>query len=113
MVFNLLKRQGFESSYQNYRLIQAREAVVSDSTPDSLRVKELQRIMEQAINRLPPQQQRAFRLSRESGLTHEQIALEMGVGAPSVKDYIVRALAFLRTYLKEVGEMVCLFLFCK
>lgn len=112
-VFNMMKKKSFESSYRMYSQTWVAETSPFDDTPAPLRLKELQGIVEQAVSRLPPQQQRAFRLSREQGLTHEQIAQEMGVAAPSVKDYIVRALAFLRTHLKEIGEMTCLFLFWK
>jgi len=67
--------------------------------------KELHRFMEQGISKLPAQQQRAFRLSREKGMTHEAISREMGLSINSVKDYIVKSLAFLRKYLANYGEV--------
>jgi RNA polymerase sigma-70 factor (ECF subfamily) len=57
--------------------------------------------VESGISRLPPQQQKAFRLSREKGLSHEEISLHMGVSRGAVKDYIVRSITFLRKYLRE------------
>lgn len=72
----------------------------SDITPDNrLELKELEDIIEAGIQSLPPQQQKAFRLSRFRGLSHEQIAEEMGISRLSVKNHIVRAMYNLRNYL--------------
>jgi RNA polymerase sigma-70 factor (family 1) len=64
-------------------------------------LKELEELIEQGIRNLPPQQQKAFRLSRFKGLKHEQIAAEMGISKFSVKSHIVRAIAALRRHLED------------
>lgn len=106
MVYNKLKRLNFEEAYKSYILPQP-----SADMMDDLRLKEMQQMLEDGIRQLPPQQQRAFRLSREQGLSHEEIARQMGISQLTVKDYIVKALAFLRTYLKGKGELFMLFLY--
>ncbi len=63
--------------------------------------RELHGLVENAIGLLPPQQQRAFRLSREQGLSHLQISKIMNLSTNTVKDYIVKSLAFLRKYLSQ------------
>lgn len=103
MVYNKLKRQDLETAYRSY-ILPHTEA--DNDTVIFLHLKELQQTVEDAVSQLPPQQQRAFRLSREQGLSHEEIALELGISQKSVKDYIVRALAFLRTYLRQSGELL-------
>jgi RNA polymerase sigma-70 factor (ECF subfamily) len=55
--------------------------------------------VQKAMGLLSPQQQKAFRLSRLEGLSHEEIAVVMGVSKVTVKSYIVQALAALRKYL--------------
>ena len=74
----------------------------------SLAVKELEVSLQRGVAQLSPQQQRAFRLSREQGLTHEDISKLMGVSKKTVKDYIVRSLAFLRPYLDHYGILIIL-----
>ena len=77
----------------------------SMETPEtSTELKELGDIVEVAIKTLPPQQQKAFRLSRFAGLSHEQIAAEMGISRLGVKSHIVRAIQHLRQHLDEHGE---------
>jgi RNA polymerase sigma-70 factor (family 1) len=66
-----------------------------------LEFKELEQAVNQAISHLPPQQQTAFRLSRLQGLSHEEIALQMGISKQSVKSYIVRAIVQVRLFVKQ------------
>ena len=73
-------------------------------------LKNLQESLQQGIAQLSPQQQRAFRLSREHGLTHDDISKLMGVSKKTVKDYIVRSLAFLRPLLDRY-ELLLIFMF--
>ena len=88
-----------EDAYRRYQLIHS--ATGNPGSHDQVAANELAAYIENGLRRLPPQQQRAFRLSRERGLSHEEIALEMGIGKDTVKNYIVLAIAFMRKYLKE------------
>jgi RNA polymerase sigma-70 factor (ECF subfamily) len=74
-----------------------------------LSASQLQVTIQQGIAQLPPQQQRAFRLSREQGLNHDQIGQLIGVSKKTVKDYIVRSLAFLRQHLAQHIKLLLLF----
>lgn len=104
LIFKKMSRLKLEDAYQHYLSYQARAA--SEETPVPAEFKELQTIVEAGISQLPPQQQKAFRLSRERGLSHEEISHQMGVSRAAVKDYIVRSLAFLRKYLREHALVV-------
>lgn len=63
-------------------------------------LKEMQEKINRAIDTLPPQQKLIFKLSREEGLNHEQIADRLGIERATVKNHIVRALNTLRQLLK-------------
>ncbi|WP_157760966.1 RNA polymerase sigma factor [Chitinophaga caeni] len=63
--------------------------------------RDIQRILENAIQSLPPQQQRAFKLSRFNGLNHDEIAQAMGVSKVTIKSYIVQAISTLRKVLAK------------
>ena len=63
-------------------------------------LKEMQQKINRAIDTLPPQQKLIFKLSREEGLNHEQIADRLGIERATVKNHIVRALNSLRQLLK-------------
>lgn len=70
--------------------------------PDAtLDLKQSQTIILQAIDQLPAQQKAVFKMSREEGLTHEQIAERLGIARVTVKNHIVRALNTLRDQLAQ------------
>ncbi|MDO6431814.1 sigma-70 family RNA polymerase sigma factor [Flavitalea sp. BT771] len=57
------------------------------------------------IDLLPEKRQQIFRMSRLEGLTHEQIAERVGIHKDTVAQYIVKAVAFLKSYLREhIGD---------
>ena len=106
-----LRRLKVEDSYVRYLAGRVAPQPVAAEQENSVTFKELQDSLHRGIELLPPQQQRAFRLSREQGLTHEQIGEMMGIGKKTVKDYIVRSIAFLRPYLNEYGSLILAFAF--
>ncbi|PSL24030.1 RNA polymerase sigma factor [Chitinophaga ginsengisoli] len=109
LIYNKLSRLKLETAYTNY--LQHHFAPPEPDTDTQTEFRQLQSILEEGMRQLPPQQQKAFRLSRENGLNHEEISRQMGVSRATVKDYIVRAIAFLRKYLQEhaLGLLVVLF----
>jgi len=111
-ILRKLKRATIEENYKRSLSNPLGYITQSESGPETnARLKELQQLIETGIRKLPPQQQRAFRLSREQGLSHEAIAREMGLSGHTVKDYIVKALAFLRKYITQHGDVLLIYLF--
>ena len=73
------------------------------STPASeLELKEYQAQIDKAISMLPEKRREVFRLSREEGLNHAQIAERLGIKRTTVNDHLTLALNFIRTYLLAV-----------
>lgn len=70
-------------------------------TPQSLlEYKQTATFIQEAIRQLPPQQTLIFRLSREQGLTHAEIARELNIAQATVKSHIIRALNSIREYVR-------------
>ncbi len=66
----------------------------------ALLTKETQHQIESAIQQLTPQQQLVYRLSRDQGLSHEEIAQQLNISRNTVRNHIVQALKVIRDYLK-------------
>jgi RNA polymerase sigma-70 factor (family 1) len=98
-VHKLFRRTKVEDAFTIYLRHHQSSCTEFAEQESLLALKDLQESLQQHIAHLPPQQQRAFRLSREQGLTHDDISKLMGVSKKTVKDYIVRSLAFLRPLL--------------
>jgi RNA polymerase sigma-70 factor (family 1) len=68
--------------------------------PDHLlTLKESALLLQEAVDSLPAQQKRAYRLSRDSGKSYAEIAQDMQISPLTVRTHISQALAFLRRYL--------------
>ncbi|MBX3239917.1 MAG: RNA polymerase sigma-70 factor [Chitinophagaceae bacterium] len=89
----------------------AKEALIlselrQETTPflpdaDPVSQKEIRAYIQQAVNKLSPQQRQVFLLSRQEGLKHNQIAEQLGISINTVKTHMGQALRFLRD---EIGQ---------
>ena len=62
--------------------------------------KENQRLLQQALNQLSPQQRLIYNLTRDAGAKHAEIAGQLNISRNTVKTHLVHALRTIRTYLK-------------
>lgn len=67
--------------------------------------RELEKILKNAIDNLPPQCQRVFKLSREHYLSDKEIATEMGISIKTVEQHKGKALRILRGALGGMFEI--------
>ena len=77
--------------------------------PEELLISKQKRILiSQTISSLPPQQQTAYQLSRDKGLSYNEIADEMHISVNTVRKHITVALAALRDHFKKHREELML-----
>ncbi|MET7000356.1 RNA polymerase sigma factor [Chitinophaga defluvii] len=77
------------------------------TTPEAaVEFQELRASLDHAIGMLPPRRQEVFKLSRIENMTYEEIARQLQISKSAVKQHIIEALFFLRTYLKEEHEVI-------
>lgn len=62
--------------------------------------EELKKLLYEAINQLPPQRKRIYQLSKQEGLSHEQIATMLHLSPSTVNNSIVAATRFITSYVK-------------
>ena len=99
---NILQREEVREKYANYiQHIQYVNETDSDYPLSSLIENELTEILQKAIEKLPPQCRKIFEMSRIEQLTHDEIALKLGVSINTVHMQIKRALSKLRIELKD------------
>lgn len=74
----------------------------SNLLPDNLLAhKQLHGLIQTAIKQMPPQRKKVFELSRQEGLKYEEIADRLGISQETVKGHMIKALAFIRTFIRH------------
>nr|WKN37358.1 RNA polymerase sigma-70 factor [Tunicatimonas sp. TK19036] len=75
------------------------------STEDQVVYHDLEGFKEKAIASLPARRQLIFQMSRSQGLSHEEIASQLGISQHTVKDQIVKALKSIKKYLQVYTDI--------
>ena len=65
--------------------------------------EQARQLLREAIQQLPPRRKLIYTLSREKGLTHDQIAKALNLSANTVKNSIVSATKSISAFLKKSG----------
>jgi RNA polymerase sigma-70 factor (family 1) len=77
-------------------------------TDDGMQQKELQRNIEQALNALPDQCGKIFRMSRFEHLKYQEIADQLGLSVKTVENQMGKALKIMKAHLKDYFPMALL-----
>ena len=77
---------------------------------DSTEYKDIKEKVEHFIEQLPEKRKLIFKLSREQGLSHKEIAFQLDISVKTVEDHIMHAIRFLRKHLKPLDITTLLYL---
>lgn len=69
-----------------------------NQTDITLSDKEFRRVLQQAIDQLPPQQKRVYQLSKEKGLKREEVAEILDISAETVKVHLAKSIRSIRAF---------------
>lgn len=81
------------------RLATQIDNVTAESADQPYLNREFEKELQLSIGQLPPQQKLIFSLSRENGLSHQQIAEQLRISKNTVKNHMVSAIRHLKSGL--------------
>ncbi|WP_343743539.1 RNA polymerase sigma-70 factor [Chitinophaga sp.] len=113
-IFNSFRKKIQLTSFTDHLLEYAASHMAAAGTPDErLLYNELETLVAQAVNQMPPQQRSVYCMSRQQGLSQEEIADALHISRHTVKSHMNKALHLIRNYLREHAtiEMLLLFYF--
>lgn len=74
-------------------------------TDETVLAQESEKLISEAIAKLPPQQQLVFKLSKHDGLNREQIAEQLHISPHTVRNHMAEAVRFIRNYLDRAAVL--------
>lgn len=102
-VIDFFRRAKKDQSLQEKLIRQMKE--IRNSGEEFVLGRELDKVYKQAIEQLPPQQKKAFLLSREEDLSYEEIAQRLGISRNTVRNHLADAMKSIRTYVSTNSDM--------
>ena len=71
---------------------------------DTIAVQDVEKVLAEIVESLPPQQRKIYHLSRDEGRSHEEIANLLKISPNTVKNHIVQAMFTIRTQLRRHAD---------
>jgi RNA polymerase sigma-70 factor (ECF subfamily) len=107
--FNILKRISLEEIAKAKISKDLKE--VHHETEETIDFHESEEILNQVINRLPPQQKLVYSLCHQEGLKYEEVALRLNISRLTVKTHMQQALRTIKLHFSGfIGLLLPLFL---
>lgn len=98
------------SADREQRLMLLNELNQSVSDADNrARWMEYEKLLSSAIDQLPPQRQKIFRLCRQEGKSYKDVSYELNISTNTVKEHMVLATRSIREYLSHYIEIIFFF----
>jgi len=80
-----------------------RETTATDATPlDQIEAADLKLLIDMVVEQMPAQRQTVYRLSREKGLSNDEIAQRLNIQKKTVENHLNLALGEIREMLKII-----------
>ncbi len=102
VVFNFIRALKLR---EKVRELEEAATAGEDELENELLFKQYYRLALEAMDKLPPGRRKVMKMSVEDGLTLDEIAAELGISRSGVKKQLYAAMAFVRQYLREHGEI--------
>lgn len=80
--------------------------IVEGSAHEWVVERELDEIYGLAVDTLPPQRKRIFRMCREEGLSHKEIAQHLNISPNTVKEHMSLAMRTIKEYLAKDHDVI-------
>ena len=110
LILNYLKKLSHE--WQVRKDWQKQQNSTENSADFKIRNSEFANLFQKALNNLSDQQRIIYTLAKDEQLTYDQIGRRLSISPLTVKTHMSRALASIRLYMQQHGEILVILLAC-
>ena len=113
LVYDFIRRKNIEQAYLDYS--GQNNPSIIDNTWHEVIYNDMLNNLQQLVATMPEKRQQIFRLSREDGLSNEEIAKQLDLSKRTVENQLYKALSFLKEALGtgSVSALLFFFLHCE
>ena len=109
LIYDFIRRKNIEQVYLDYS--GRNNPSSGDNTWHEVIYNDMLNNLQQLIAKMPEQRQRIFRLSKEDGLSNEEIAIQLNLSRRTVENQLYRAVSFLKEKINTGSIPALLFFF--
>ncbi|MGF2410725.1 RNA polymerase sigma factor [Ferruginibacter sp.] len=106
--FNLLKKISSDDDLRSRVMTEL--SATAESAENKLVWQQYEQLLKSAIDQLPQQRQKVFKLCRQDGKTYDEAAAELGISRNTVKEHMVMAVKNIKEYFYKYGDIAFLFI---
>lgn len=107
-IYDFIRRKNIESAFKEFA---GADFELQDSTWHQIIFDEMLDNLDVLVKQMPAERQKIFRLSREDGLTNDEIASKLNLSKRTVENQLYRAIAFLKKHFRTDSLFALLFLY--
>ncbi|MCG8386923.1 MAG: RNA polymerase sigma-70 factor [Cytophagales bacterium] len=103
VIFDYFRGHAAESSF--VETLYERIQWVHNHPEEQILYNDLQNVVREVVDQLPEQRRKIFRMSREQGMSYDEIAKSLSISPNTVKEQVARALRFIREQLVVQADL--------
>lgn len=101
-VYRHIERNMLFKNYQQKQTESIPNVIEDNEIYKYIDAKELELLIAIAVERMPPQRQRIYKMSREQGMSNDEIAASLCINKRTVENHLTQALADIRKLLSLI-----------
>ena len=78
---------------------------IQNTTDETIAAHETGKLINEAVQQLPPQQRAIYELSKQEGLSYDEIADRMHLSKNTVRNHLAEAMKTIRAFLKKAAML--------
>ena len=82
-----------------------------ESPENKILWQQYEQLLVNAVEQLPKQRQKVFKLCRQEGKTYDEVAQELGISRNTVKEHMVMAVKNIKEYFYQYGDISFVLIF--